>query len=185
MKLFEQAWPEGDYRFFQLGFVVDDLFAAAERWSRVYRVGPFHALPRSASPATFRGNTSVIDMQVAVAQAGPVQIELIRVHSRGESIFTEFAGARSALHQLCTLTFDFDAAVAHYTGLGYEFVCEMGRGLRVAFFDTTEDFGFFTEVVEATAAFVAAVAGIAQTCADWDGQVDPIRILTRDGYRTP
>lgn len=183
-RLFQQPWPEGDHRFFQLGFVVDDLFAAADRWVRVYGVGPFHALPRAESPTTYRGRASTIDMQVAVAQAGPVQIELIRVHSAGESIFTDFAGVRSGFHQLCTLTYDFDATVAHYTGLGYELVAEMGRDQRVAFFDTTEDFGFTTEVAEATPRFVDALAGIARTCAGWDG-TDPIRILTRDGYRTP
>ena len=32
--------------------------------------------------------------------------------------------------------------------------------------------------------FVAGLAKIARTCAEWDG-TDPVRILTRDGYRTP
>ena len=32
--LFEQKWPEGEYRFFQLGHVVDDLLAAAGAGSR-------------------------------------------------------------------------------------------------------------------------------------------------------
>ena len=39
-RLFQQAWPEGEYRMFQLGFVVDDLLAAADRWVRVFGVGP-------------------------------------------------------------------------------------------------------------------------------------------------
>jgi hypothetical protein len=183
-RLFQQPWPDGEYRFFQLGFVVDDVVAAADRWVRVYGVGPFHVLPRTESPAKYRGRPSTIDLQVAVAQAGPLQVELIRVHSNGESIFQALAGVRAGFHQLCTLAFDFDAAVAHYSGLGYELAAEIGREQRVAFFDTTDDFGFFTEVVEATPRFVEAVAAIATTCADWDGS-DPVRILTRDGYRTP
>ncbi len=183
-RLFQQPLPEGDYRFFQLGFAVDDLYAAAERWALVYGVGPFHALRRNETASTYRGAVSTIDMQVAVAQAGPVQIELIKVYSDGESIYSEFARARSGFHQLCTLTFDFDASVAHYTGLGYELVAEMGRDQRVGFFDTLDDFGFYTEVAEATPRFIEAVGGIAKTCAEWDG-TDPVRILTRDGYRTP
>lgn len=43
---------------------------------------------------------------------------------------------------------------------------------------------FFTEVVEHTPQFLAQVARVAATCADWDG-TDPVRLLTRDGYRTP
>ena len=44
---FEQPWPEGECRFFQLGLVVDDLFAAAASWVEVFGVGPFHVLPVS------------------------------------------------------------------------------------------------------------------------------------------
>ena len=55
----------------------------------------------------------------------------------------------------------------------------------MAFVDTVADFGFYTEVVEETPGFVdAASRPSPQTCAEWDG-TDPVRILTRDGYRTP
>jgi glyoxalase/bleomycin resistance protein/dioxygenase superfamily protein len=183
-RLFQQPWPEGEHRFLQLGFVVDDLFAAAARWAEVFRVGPFHVMPRRESSCTFRGEPCTVDLQVAVAQAGPVQIELIREHSDGPSVFEGFRGARAGFHQLCTLTFDFDTTVGHYRSLGFEVVCELGRDQRVVFIDTFDEFGLYTEVVEATDAFVAAVGGISRTCAEWDG-TDPVRILTRDGYRVP
>jgi len=104
--LFQQQWPEGEYRMFQLGFLVDDLLAAARRWVDVFGVGPFHIMPRVSNACHYRG----------------------------------------------------------------------GEG--------SEDFGFFTEVAEETASFQANLSRISQTCAEWDGS-DPIRILTRDGYRTP
>ena len=67
----------------------------------------------------------------------------------------------------------------------YELACEFtSPGQRVAFIDTVEDFGFFTEIVEEKPSFQANLARISKTCAEWDG-TDPIRILTRDGYRTP
>ena len=56
-------------------------------------------------------------------------------------------------------------------------------GQRVAFFDTMDDFGFFTEVAEEKASFHVNLSRISQTCAEWDGS-DPIR-THRDGYRTP
>jgi hypothetical protein len=69
--------------------------------------------------------------------------------------------------------------------LGYELACEFtSPGRRVAFFDTIEDFGFFTEVAEERPSFLVNLSRISQTCAEWD-DTDPIRILTRDGYRTP
>jgi Glyoxalase/Bleomycin resistance protein/Dioxygenase superfamily len=185
-RLFEGSWPGGEYAFFQLGFVVDDVVEAAGRWAEVFGVGPFHVLPRITTACTDRGAESSVDMQVGVAQAGPVQIELIQLFGDTPSIFRDRAGgAGGALHQLCTITTDYDGKLADYRSLGYEVACELASpGQRVAFVDTEADFGFFAEITEGPRAFVDAVAGIARTCAEWDG-TDPVRLLTRDGYRVP
>jgi hypothetical protein len=184
--LFQQAWPEGEYRFFQLGFVVTDLLGAAARWASVYGVGPFHVLPPVEMACTYRGNESAVNLQVAVAQAGPVQIELMVQLCDRPSVYRDLFGeSESGFHQLCTVTSDYDGKRAHYEGLGYElateFVTDAGR---VGFFDTYGDFGFFTEVVEESPGFLKQLARISKTCAEWDGS-DPVRLLTRDGYRTP
>jgi hypothetical protein len=135
---------------------------------------------------TYRGTASAVDMQVAVAQAGPVQIELIKQHCDRASVYRDlFAKGESGFHQLCTVTPDYDGKKAHYEGLGYELVTEIdGKTQRYAYFDTVEDFGFVTEVVEDAPGFLAQLATIARTCTEWDGS-DPVRVLTRDGYRTP
>ncbi|CAJ1587289.1 VOC family protein [[Mycobacterium] wendilense] len=181
LPLFEQPWPDGDFRFFQLGFVVDDLLDAAARWARAFGIGPFHILPRAQNTCRYRGADAVIDLQVGVAQAGPVQIELIQNHTTGPSVFADMAAitGRSGFHQAATLTADYEAKVAQFVGQGYDIACELtAPGQRIAFVDTVEDFGFFTEVVEETPSFRANLARIAATCAAWDG-ADPIRILGR------
>jgi hypothetical protein len=185
-RLFQQHWPDGEFRFFQLGFVVDDLLAAAARWARVHSVGPFHVMPPMEVPCTYRGTQSEIAMQIAVAQAGPVQIELIEQGCDRASVFRDlFAKSQSGFHQLCTVTPDYEGKKAHFVELGYELACEIiANGSRVSYFDTVHDFGFFTEVVDEPPGFVAQLAKIARTCAEWDGS-DPVRLLTRDGYRTP
>lgn len=187
--LFEQSWPEGEYRFFQLGFVVDDLLAAAMNWTRVFGVGPFHIMPRGPMAYTYRGVPSAIDIQVGVAQAGPVQIELITQHTDGPSVFRDmndrYGTGESGFHQLCTVTADYDGKKAHYQKLGYETVGEVdARSQRIAYVDTFAEFGFFTEVVEQTRSFLANLTSISRTCADWDGS-DPVRLLRRGGYDTP
>ena len=185
-RLFQQPWPEGEYRLFQIGFVVNDLIGSAARWARVFGVGPFHVLPRATVSCTYRGAAATVDLQVCVAQAGPVQIELIEQFSDGASVFRDmFERGTSGFHQVCTLTRDYDGQKAHYQALGYELRCEItSPGQRVAYLDTVDDFGFFTEIAEETPRFLADLARIAQTCAEWDGS-DPVRILTRGGYRTP
>ncbi|OBA85685.1 glyoxalase [Mycobacteriaceae bacterium 1482268.1] len=170
---------------FQLGFVVDDLLAAAHRWVSVFGVGPFHVMPRGGSTCRYRGTDASIDIQIGVAQAGPVQIELIQDFTDGPSIFSDLHNSATGFHQICTVTRDYDEKKAQYEALGYELACEFTTpGQRVAFFDTLSDFGFFTEVAEEKASFLVNLSRISQTCAGWDG-TDPVRILTRDGYRTP
>jgi hypothetical protein len=181
-RLFEQAWPEGDYRFFQLGFVVDDIIAAASRWAAVHGVGPFHISPVIEMEAIVAGQLAPASIQVGLAQAGPVQIELIQQHCERPSLFRDWA---SPFHQLATITSDVDARVHQLQQCGYDVVAEISTpDLKVAYVDTTTDFGFYTEVVSTNPRFVARWQGISETCATWDG-TDPVRILTRDGYRVP
>lgn len=187
--LFEHRWPEGEFQLWQLGFVVPDLMSAAAQWAQVFGVGPFHIMPRAQSNCCYRGTEAGIDIQIGIAQAGPVQIELICDHTEGDSVFAEMAALRGGnafgLHQVATLTRDYDAKLAHYREQNYAVACELTNpGQRVAFIDTAEEFGFFTEVVEEKPSFRANLAKIARTCETWDG-TDPIRILTRDGYRVP
>jgi hypothetical protein len=184
--LFEQPWPEGEFRFFQLGHVVDDVFAAAARWVQTFGIGPFHVLPVVEQHAQYAAEVRTVKIQVAVAQAGPVQIELIQQHCDTPSIFTEWSrGGVSAFHQIATLTSDYDGKTAHFKALGYSIAAEsLGGGFRVAYIDTADEFGFYTEVVEAPPSFVDQVRTISDTCANWDGR-DPVRIMTRGGYRVP
>lgn len=188
-RLFQQSWPEGEYRMFQLGFVVDDLLASARRWVEVFGVGPFHIMPRVKNSCRYRGADGTVDIHIGVAQAGPVQIELIQDFTDGPSVFRDLRdlhdSTNTGFHQICTVTRDYDGKMAHYESLGYELACEFtSPGQRVAFFDTFDEFGFFTEVAEEKPSFQVNLAKVSQTCAEWDG-TDPIRILTRDGYRTP
>jgi hypothetical protein len=185
--LFEQPWPEGELRFFQLGHVVDDVVAAAASWAAVFGVGPFHVLPVVDQQLTYSdGEVRTVQLQIAVAQAGPVQIELIQQHSDTPSLYRDWSrGGTSTFHQMATVTSDYDGKKAHFQAVGHEVVAEsLGGRFRVAYVDTVAGFGFYTEIVEGTSTFVEQLHAISQTCANWDG-TDPVRLLTRDGYRVP
>jgi hypothetical protein len=185
--LYEQAWPEGEFRFVQLGHVVDDVVGAALRWATVFGVGPFHVLPVVDQSLTYAdGEVRTLRMQVGVAQAGPVQIELIQQHCDTPGLYRDWSrGGTSAFHQVATVTTDYDAKKRHYQSLGCAVVAEsLGGSFRIAYVDTVEEFGFYTEVVEHTPGFLKQLQAISSTCATWDGS-DPVRILTRDGYRVP
>ncbi|WP_109524716.1 MULTISPECIES: VOC family protein [Nocardia] len=186
---FDPTGPSTGPRMFQIGYVVEDLFAAAAEWARVYEVGPFHIMPRVRADCAYRGGAGTLDIRIGIAQAGPVQIELIQPYSSGPSVFRDlrerYGRPESGVHHLATLTARYDDTKARYDGFGYELACEIDTARqRVAFYDTVADFGYFTEVVEEKPSFLANLEKIATTCANWDGS-DPIRILTREGYTTP
>ena len=59
--------------------------------------------------------TSAVDVQVAVAQAGPVQIELIQQHCDRPSVYRDLVDkGESGFHQLCTVTADYEGKIARY-----------------------------------------------------------------------
>jgi hypothetical protein len=183
--LFQQPWPEGEYRFLQLGFTVDDVVTAARRWAETFGVGPFFVQKIEDAPCTYRGSPSAVSMELAVAQAGPVQIELIAQRCDRASVYRELellGGA--AFHQVCTLVDDYAATLDGYRAKGLEIACEffVQGAPPVAYVDTVAEFGFFTEVAERTDAFVAHLAQVAEAGRSWDG-TDPVREATREGYR--
>jgi hypothetical protein len=183
--MFQQPWPEGEYRFFQLGFTVDDVVTAARRWAETFGVGPFFVQKIEDAPCTYRGSPSAVSMELAVAQAGPVQIELIAQRCDRASVYRELellGGA--AFHQVCTLVDDYAATLDGYRAKGLEIACEffVQGAPPVAYVDTVAEFGFFTEVAERTDAFVAHLAQVAEAGRTWDG-TDPVREATREGYR--
>jgi Glyoxalase/Bleomycin resistance protein/Dioxygenase superfamily len=184
--LYSQEWPEGEYRFFQLGFVVSDLVQAANRWATVHGVGPFHLIPVVEQQLVVQGKPAPVSIQVGIAQVGPVQIELIQQHCNRPSIYRHWSqDGNRPFHQLATLTPDYDGKKREFESHGYQLAAESPNGsFRVGYFDTLADFGFYTEVVERTGDLLKRWESVSRTCASWDGS-DPVRLMTRDGYRVP
>jgi len=184
--LFQQPWADGGVRFFQIGFVVDDVVAHGHRWAEVFGVGPFFVRRVPQASCTYRGEASTLSVNTAVAQAGPVQIELIAQQCETPSVYREVRGiGSSAFHQIGTVTVDFSATLDHYRNQGLEIACEfhVEGAPRVAYIDTLEQFGYFTEVIEQSEAYWSHVVAVADAGRSWDG-TDPVREATSDGYRS-
>ena len=171
---------------FQLGFIVDDLFGEATRWAEVFGVGPFHVLPRMEPACTYRGAASTIDMQIAVAQAGPVQIELIQQYCDRPSVYRDLvAKGESGFHQVCTATNDYDGKAAHYPHVDTSSRARSSSAVNASPTSTpSTTSGSSPRSSRRRRQFLDSLDTISQTCAAWDGS-DPVRIVTRDGYRTP
>jgi hypothetical protein len=177
-RLYQQPFPSGDYSFVQLAFIVDDVIATAQHWIDLYGVGPFYVMPRGSHSGIYNGAPIEVDTQIAVSQAGPLQIEFIQDFSTSENVYGEISRGPTGGHHLGTFTSHYDDAIAHYTAMGHppRMVLRPDTDARVAYVDTTAEIGLFTEVIEYTDSFLKALRGTARRAASWDGS-EPIRVL--------
>ena len=115
-RLFQQPWPEGEYRLFQLGFVVDDVLADGGALGTTSTAsGPSTCSRRSRPRAPITAPRRRSRCRSRVAQAGPVQIELIQQLCDRPSVYRDLVDTgESGFHQLCTVTADYDGKIAHY-----------------------------------------------------------------------
>jgi hypothetical protein len=105
-----------------------------------------------------------LELAVAFARAGRVEIELIQPIAGETAIFIERLPARGlvAVHHLGVRVEDIALALEHSGAAGYR-CCLSGQiegHLRYAFVDTTGDLGHYTELAQFTAAGWDFVAGI-------------------------
>ncbi|WP_156680428.1 VOC family protein [Sphingomonas profundi] len=170
--------PNGTY--FQACWVVNDLHAAMRYWRETQGVGPFYYLEHPVvHDFSHRGTPTTLDFTAALAQAGPLQIELIAQRDgRGSAYRDSFAEGQEGFHHLGTIADDYDATFDHYRARGYE-VAHMGVSgdMRFAYFDTRRDMACMVEIIERKQSMTDFFRMIADAAIDWDGS-DPYRCVT-------
>jgi hypothetical protein len=159
--------------------VVDDVEASARAWAEQARIGPFFLLPHlSLEEPAYRGRPSSIDVSVAIAQVGPMQIELIQQHDDGPSQYRDSVPAgHDAMHHVAAFSDDLDAELAYYERIGVELAFSgLVAGTRIQYFDTRRSIGCMTELVERTPSIEELFGMIADAGSTWDGS-EPMRPL--------
>ena len=137
----------GKYGIKQLGYYVESIEDAAQRFCSLLGAGPFVDLGVS-EPAelTYRGVPSGMRSRCALGHFGDMQIELIEVVTDEPDVYKELGGY--GLHHICIWADDVDAVKADMAAAGIEAAMEMtsGQGLKVVYFDAREQLGSFIEV---------------------------------------
>ena len=168
-----------DRTIFQNAWVVDDVEAAAHRWASQLGVGPFYVTEYvdAITDVEYRGGPGAIQMIVALAQAGPMQVELIQPTSEPNAYRDSVpAGSGACFHHVCTWSHDLDADIDHLVSLGYPLVNRAKAGGRTpfAYLDTRPLLGAMFELVAYHPSIQERFEAIAEVCATWDGS-DPVR----------
>jgi catechol 2,3-dioxygenase-like lactoylglutathione lyase family enzyme len=162
----------------QNGYVVRDLGRALDFWTRVMGVGPFFLLEHvTLGDFTFRGRPSPVEMSLAMANSGPLQIELIQQTNDAPSMYREFLDAgREGLQHVAYWTDDFDSALARARRAGFEVgqAGSFGADGRFVYFETTGHPGTVVELSETRGIKGRFFRAIAEAARGWDGS-EPIR----------
>jgi methylmalonyl-CoA/ethylmalonyl-CoA epimerase len=140
----------------QIALIVPDLEKAVENWHRVLGVGPWHfytygrplvrRMTRNGEPAEYR-------MRVALANAGPMRIELIEM-LEGDTVYREFVDEHGyGVHHIGVLVDDMRAALQQAEAAGFRMTMD-GSGFgpdddgHYAYLDTEQKLGTTIEFIE-------------------------------------
>jgi Glyoxalase/Bleomycin resistance protein/Dioxygenase superfamily len=165
----------------QNAFVVPDLEGALDHWTRVMGVGPFFVFEHvEFAQAWYRGRDATdIDMTVAIAYWGDLQIELIRQNNAVPSIFTDFPARDSGgLQHMGVVTDSVDRDLARLAPLGVAPLQHgtTSAGLRFAYVSTDRHPGGMIELIESNPRMVKFFEKMRVAAQSWDGAA-PIRSL--------
>jgi catechol 2,3-dioxygenase-like lactoylglutathione lyase family enzyme len=168
----------GSFR--QSGYVVRDLEAALKHWTEVLGVGPFFVFDRAPiSDFRYRGEPSPLEVSIALAHSGALQIELIQPRNDAPSMYRDFlAAGREGLQHVATWTERFDGDLERCLAAGHR-VGQSGRvgeGGRFVYFETEAHPGTVVELSDIRGAKGRFFRHIESCARDWDG-ADPIRRL--------
>lgn len=161
----------------QIGFVVADLDQSLSSRMHALGLGPWTVFRGVTLDGRFRGESTRVAIDVAIAYQGDVQIELIQPVGDARSPYRDDNGApRCGMHHMAWVVDDIDAAVAAATARGLVPVFEASNpSTRVAYLEAVGDAGVLYEFIEGAGMREMIAAGIAAT-RGWDGS-DPITTI--------
>ncbi len=168
----------GDIR--QNGYVVRDIEGAMRHWSATLGVGPwFYAERAPITDFTYRGAPSPIEVSIALANSGPLQLELIQQRNDAPSLYRDFLGAgHEGLQHIAYWTEDFAADRARALAAGYRIGHEgrTGNYGPFVYFDTETHPGTVVELSDIGGAKRRLFDHIERAARGWDG-AEPVRLF--------
>ncbi|MBL8779875.1 MAG: VOC family protein [Alphaproteobacteria bacterium] len=165
----------------QNGYVVRDIRAAMDHWINVMGVGPWFYIDRVKTDYfRHRGQDAAVEMSIALANAGDLQLELIQQRNDAPSMYKEFldAGHEGLQHVAFWSTSYqqlYDQSLARGLKVGHEGQIGGKQG-RFAYFDSAAHPGSVIEISDISGNKGRFFDHIRRIAADWDG-ADPIRIV--------
>jgi methylmalonyl-CoA/ethylmalonyl-CoA epimerase len=133
----------------QVGILVSDVEQAARKLEKLIGIGPFQILEPEYRDLTLHGRPARFKIRIALAKAGPIQIELMQPLS-GETIYDEYARRKGyGLHHLAIRAENMNESITEMKARGFKVIQSGNRpGTKWAYLDTEEQTGIIFELVE-------------------------------------
>jgi catechol 2,3-dioxygenase-like lactoylglutathione lyase family enzyme len=159
--------------FHHVGYVVDDLEQAAERFATGFGAGPFlHIGHVVLDPVTYRGVPARYDHSTAFGQWGPVIVEISQIHDAHPDGLREFFAPRPspAIGHVAWLVDDLDAESLRLEGLGLALVHTGASGpVQAHWHDGEPLLGHPIEVLRRCPEILGFYDAIRVAAEEWDG----------------
>ena len=164
----------------QNGYVVRDIERSMDNWLKL-GVGPWFYFSKVETDwFRYRGEDSGMEMSVALANSGDLQIELIQPLNDEPSMYKDFLDAgNEGLQHISYWTTEYQELYDRAKGLGFEVGhegCIGGEQGRFAYFDTAWEPGTVIEISDISGPKGMFFEHMREVAADWDGS-EPIRKL--------
>lgn len=158
----------------QSGYLVDDLEGAIDHWTRTLGVGPFFVLADVAMvDPVYRGRPCEARIDIALANSGNLQIELVKQTNDAPSIYREWLDLGNlGLHHVGFFVDDIEACVAALDPVPER----LQHGRNFCYIDTEAHPGTIAELIALDQGMRGLFDSIRSASVDWDG-TEPVRHL--------
>lgn len=159
----------------ETGWVVPQLDVAIGHWLAL-GYGPFFTMRLDIPDAIYRGRTVPLVLDVALARAGHVQVELIAQVNDGPSAYRDMYGPDTGgFHHIRHRPGDYERHRERLIADGGEIVMEIRFGAqRIFYADMRATLGCMVEVLDDAPILASLDALMVEASLNWNGS-DPIR----------
>lgn len=162
----------------QNGYVVRDIEAAMRHWSGTMGVGPWFYIEQAPiRDFRYHGAPSDVQVSIALANSGPLQLELIQQRNDAPSMYRDYLNAgQEGLQHIAYWTESFAADLDKALALGFTIGHEGMNGDYgpFAYFESASHWGTVIELSDVGGPKKRLFDHIAEASQGWDGS-NPIR----------
>jgi hypothetical protein len=139
----------------QIGIVVPDIGKAILYYSKILNIKPWFRSKTASNNALFKGESFPLELDIALAFSGGLEIELIQILTDRECIYSDIMKNHGGgLHHIGTMVTGFDKKLEQLKTMGVGVIQSGiirtvgGAVTKYAYLDTIATCGIISEIIE-------------------------------------